>query len=588
MRRSLLWQIYPTVLLIVLAALVIIYLNVSYNIRRFYESEKLHDLQVRAVLVRSQLSETMRNGDTAAIDAVCKRLGEETRTRVTVISITGKVLGESQKAPESMENHLLRPEVQQALAGDMGYNIRPSVTLKQPMMYVAVPLEEGGKVVSVVRTAEPISEFEASLKGVQKKIIWSGVILAVILAGVIWLVCWKLSRPLQEMRHGAQRFASGDLNHRLAIPNNREIASLAESMNRMASELDRRIETITTQRNEQQAILSSMTEGVLAVDVHNHCLSLNKAAAKMLQIVVPDPCGRTIPEIVRNHDLQEFIRRSMENPEPEQTHIVLHEAGGERHLQIHGTALRNGQEKRIGTLIVLNDITELHKLQMVRTDFVANVSHELKTPVTSIKGFIETLLDGAKERPEDLQRFLEIVRRQTERLNSIIDDLLTLSHVEQQAEKAQISFEEVPIRGLLLESAELCHSRAQQKQISLQIDCEEGLRATVNPSLLEQALVNLIDNAVSIRAFRKDGEICIEVEDHGTGISKEHLPRLFERFYRVDKARSRTLGGTGLGLAIVKHIIQVHHGRAEVKSTPGKGSCFTLHLPGLESRVPHS
>jgi two-component system phosphate regulon sensor histidine kinase PhoR len=308
----------------------------------------------------------------------------------------------------------------------------------------------------------------------------------------------------------------------------------------------------------------------------------------MLQITIPNPCGRTIPELVRNRQLQEFITKSLESSDPIETRILLHEAGVEQHLQAHGTALLDGQAQRIGALIVLNDITELHKLQMVRTDFVANVSHELKTPVTSIKGFIETLLDGAKNRPEDLQRFLEIISRQTERLNSIIDDLLTLSRVEQQTEKAQISFEDVSLRGILLESVELCHHRAEQKQISLEVDCQEGLRAYINPSLLEQALVNLIDNAVkysdpgnpvSVRAFGANREICIEIKDCGCGIAKEHQPRLFERFYRVDKARSRKLGGTGLGLAIVKHIVQAHKGQISIDSVLGTGSTFTLHLP---------
>lgn len=589
MRRSLLWQMYPAVLLIMLVCLVLIYLNVSYFLHQFYEAEKRVDLEVRAQLVRAQMADSAESANTEAINAVCKKLGDETHTRITVISPEGKVLGESQKKPEEMENHLLRPEIQQALSGRTGFNIRPSTTLHQQMMYVAVPLFQGDRVAAVIRTAVPISEFEATLKEVQKKIIVSGVILAVILAGVIWLVCWNLSRPLRQMRRGAQRFAAGDLNHRLAIPDNREMASLAESMNQMAAELNRRIDIITSQRNQQQAVLSSMTEGVLAVDIQNHCLSINSAAKNMLQVVIPDPCGRTIPEIVRNRPLQEFISRSLvENQEPLETRVVLNEAGRERHLQAHGTSLRDGQDRRIGTLIVLNDITELHKLQMVRTDFVANVSHELKTPVTSIKGFIETLLDGAKDQPKDLHRFLEIIQRQTERLNSIIDDLLTLSRIEQQTEKAQISFEPTALRGILLESVELCHHRAEQKQITLEIECEEGLKATVNPSLLEQALVNLIDNSikysepgstVSIRAYQQVQEIRIEVQDHGCGIAREHLPRLFERFYRVDKARSRTLGGTGLGLAIVKHIVQAHQGNVFVESTPGRGSTFTLVLP---------
>ncbi len=597
MRRSLLWQLYPAVLLLVLAALAIVYLYVTYYLHRFYEAEKRLDLEVRAQLVRTHAAGFVQTGRKEALDDFCKRMGEEIRTRITLIDANGKVLGESRKDPEVMENHLLRPEIQQALSGQTGFHIRPSTTLRQTMMYVAIPLLQDGAVIGIVRTAEPISKFEAALSDIQHKIIVSGLLLALVLAGVSWLVCWTLSRPLGQMRRGAQRFAAGDLGHRLAIGGNREMADLAESLNQMAEELSRRIETITSQRNEQQAVLSSMTEGVLAVDVHHHCLSINQAAVTMLQVAAADPCGRTVPEIIRNRELQEFIERSLDNPDPSETRVVLYEGSQERHVQAHGTALLNGQGQRIGSLIVLNDITEIHKLQMLRTDFVANVSHELKTPVTSIKGFVETLLEGAKDRPSDLQRFLEIIQRQTERLNSIIDDLLTLSRIEQQTEKSQIPFEQSGLREIVLESAELCRYRAEQKKISVEIDCPESLRAHVNPSLLEQALVNLIDNAVkysqpggavSVRVVQQDQEIRIEVADHGCGIANEHLPRLFERFYRVDKARSRTLGGTGLGLAIVKHIAQAHAGQVLVESTPGTGSLFTLVLPMNAETKGHS
>jgi two-component system phosphate regulon sensor histidine kinase PhoR len=293
--------------------------------------------------------------------------------------------------------------------------------------------------------------------------------------------------------------------------------------------------------------------------------------------------------VIRNTELQDVIRKAMESDRPAEGYIVLHEGNqNERYLQTHGTALKGDKGEKIGVLIVLNDVTHIHRLEQVRRDFVANVSHELKTPVTSIKGFIETLLEGSVTKPEDTQRFLEIIARQTDRLNSIIDDLLTLSRIEQQSEHEQVIVKPEPIKPILIAAAGLCEIASEAKNIKIEIDCPDALEGLINASLLEQAVVNLVDNAIKysnpdndvrIEAVQNESEILIHVHDHGCGIAKEHLARLFERFYRVDKARSRKLGGTGLGLAIVKHIVQSHKGTITVDSVEGKGSTFTLHLP---------
>lgn len=590
MKRSLLWQLYPAVLLIVVAAMVLTYLSVSQSVSAFYRAEKQWDLEARARLIRDRFIEPIRRGDLEEVSRLVRFLGAQTGARITVIDLNGRVIGESEDNPLRMENHLDRPEVQEALKGQTGLSIRPSATLEERMMYVAIPVEDEGRALAVLRTAASIDRLDAALDEELGRIVRAAVAVALILAVVSWLVIWGISRPLREIRRGARRFAEGELGHRLTVPANRELAGLAETMNHMAGELARRIETITAQRNEQQAILSSMAEGVLAIGAGGRCITLNRAAGEMLGVAVGDPVGRSLPEVVRSGDLQQFILEALESDGPTETEVVLPRDGRRRYVQARSTVLTNGRGRRIGAVIVLSDMTEIHRLQTVRTDFVANVSHELKTPVTGIKGFVETLLEGAKDRPQDLQRFLEIIARQADRLNSIIDDLLTLSRIEQQAETAGIALEEAPLKPVLAEAVELCHHRAGQKDIALNLTCDETLRARVNPSLLEQAVVNLIDNAVKysepggaveIRAGESQGEICIEVEDTGCGISREHLPRLFERFFRVDKARSRKLGGTGLGLAIVKHIVQAHRGSVSVVSVPGQGSTFTLRLPGL-------
>ncbi|MBF0433723.1 MAG: hypothetical protein HQK83_20760 [Fibrobacteria bacterium] len=269
----------------------------------------------------------------------------------------------------------------------------------------------------------------------------------------------------------------------------------------------------------------------------------------------------------------------------------MHKGKNDLFLQAHGTALLGPDGSNVGVLVVLHDITRLKKLEEMRKDFVANVSHEIRTPITAIKGFIETLQDGALSHPQDAKRFLYIIERHTDRLNAIIDDLLTLSTVEKDQENNKILLDFSPIYESLLNSIETCSIKAKEKDIALVMHCDKNLKAMINGSLLEQAVSNLIINAIQYSSqgskitlqARSSGDILIEVVDQGAGIAREHLPRLFERFYRSDKARSRTQGGTGLGLAIVKHIIEAHHGRVSVESTIGAGSIFTIHLPAANT-----
>ncbi|MFZ9011701.1 MAG: two-component system histidine kinase PnpS [Anaerohalosphaeraceae bacterium] len=457
------------------------------------------------------------------------------------------------------------------------------------MMYVAAPITHEGNVTAVLRTSVAMDQLQATQQSIFKEIVRYGIIIAVVLAALSLALSWKISYPLELLRRGAERFADGDLTHRLPVPKAQDIGELAVSMNEMAAQLDDRIRTVVAQKNEQQAILSSMTEGVIAVSLDGHILTINSAAAKTLQTTEKNAVGRTVEEVFRNSDLQEFVQQAAESDDPAEKQIILHEnVQNERYLWAHGTALRDDQRDKIGVLIVLNDVTHIRQLEKVRRDFVANVSHELKTPVTSIKGFIETLLDGAIDKPEDGRRFLEIIARQTNRLNSIIDDLLALSRIEQQTDQEAFVQKPIPIKPILTAVAGLCEIAATEKKITIEIDCPETLQAPVNSSLLEQAVVNLVDNAIKysdpdnnvlVKAVQEGQHVLIHIHDNGCGIDEKYLPRVFERFYRVDKARSRKLGGTGLGLAIVKHIAQYHQGTVTVESKLGKGSTFTLCLP---------
>jgi two-component system phosphate regulon sensor histidine kinase PhoR len=355
----------------------------------------------------------------------------------------------------------------------------------------------------------------------------------------------------------------------------------------MIVEHERRIAALVAERNEQSAVLASMVEGVLAIDGRERVMAVNAAAARLLDVDAAQARGRTIHEVARNSELRRFVAEALAADAPLERDVVLH--GDEpRFLQAHGAPVRDAAGARMGAVVVLNDVTRLRRLETVQRDFVANVSHELKTPVTSIKGFLETLLRGAMDEPANAKRFLEIVARQADRLGAIIDDMLLLSRIDQDREHPATEPMPIDIETIVRGAADVCQLKADQKGVALELACAEGLRARINPALVEQALVNLIDNAikfseagsvVGVSTVREDGMVSVHVRDRGTGIEAEHLPRLFERFYRVDKARSRSLGGTGLGLAIVRHIAESQGGSIDVESKPGAGSTFTLRFP---------
>jgi len=586
-RRRMLWQLYPSYLLITLVALVAITWYASRSLRHFYHEQTAAGLKARAQLIEKQVSILFASGDVAQVDLLCKELGHKTATRITVIRPGGEVVSDSEEDPAQMENHGRRPEIAEALTGVPGVSTRYSNTLQKTMMYVAIPLTLDDEIVGVVRTSLPITSVDDAMRGVSVRIALGGLVIAVLAALVSLWVSRCISRPLEEMRIGADRFARGDLDHRLAVPNTDEMGRLAEAMNQMAARLDERMRTVVNQRNEREAILASMAEGVLAVDSSERVINLNQTVAHLLNLSIEEAKGRNIQEVVRNTELQALITQTLTERRSVEGAIVLTGAE-ERYLQVRGTILKDAQGASIGALLVLNDITRIRKLENLRRDFVANVSHELKTPITSIKGFVETLLDGALKNPQDAESFLTKVARQADRLNQIVEDLIDLSRIERVSEQAEITLDDNYLKPVLQAAIQSCELQASAKAIRIDLNCDNALQAKLDPPMLEQAVINLIDNAikysekgqlVEVVTVEQDNEIRIFVRDHGCGISQEHLPRLFERFYRVDKGRSRELGGTGLGLAIVKHIALAHGGRVSAESTPGEGSVFTIHLP---------
>jgi two-component system, OmpR family, phosphate regulon sensor histidine kinase PhoR len=587
-------------LLIMGVPIVIVTLFVSHSFNKFYITQNMEELKSRAWLIGSQLEDHIYHSSTSNIDSLCKSLSKKVKTRFTVIAPTGKVLGDSERNPDSMENHLNRAEVITALSGRVGVSGRYSHTLLVDMIYAAVPVYVSGRIAAVVRTAFPLMSIKASIAHLLTRNYWAIITMVFLAALVSYLISRKISRPINAMTSGAQRFASGDFKTKLPVSGYEETRQLAIALNEMGRRLSETIAKITEQNHELDAILSSMTEGVIAIDAQEKIILVNSAASEFFSIDRQSATGKWIGEVLRNNEIREFLLKALTTEKPVEQEVILPHSISETtasdcFLQLHGSSLHDPSLKSIGALMVINDITQLKKLESIRQDFVANVSHELRTPLTSIKGFIETLASGAVDDPVEARRFLGILSKQADRITMIVDDLLSLSRIERDAEQKSIELSEGCIVDVLSAAIETCMIKAQLKTISVESSCDPTITAKIERTLLEQAVVNLIDNAINysgnnthilVQAVYShdsgdgaDDEVVISVKDEGVGIAQEHLSRLFERFYRVDKARSRKMGGTGLGLSIVNHITLAHGGRVGVQSMPGKGSTFYIYLP---------
>jgi two-component system phosphate regulon sensor histidine kinase PhoR len=565
---------------------------VAFFLDRTLEENSLRDLKSslinQAYLIEAQFSSKFSaKPDLSVLEDLTKKLSSRIQSRITIIDTRGEVLVDSEKSLadiSGMDNHASRPEVKLALDGFTGEEIRYSSTLKINMLYVAVPVRVGNNVAGVIRLALPLINVEKMLKSIRNAIIFS-IIFALSLAFVLGsLFTAGIIKPVKKIIQVSRKYSQGDFSHKIYHDSQDEIGELAKTLNKMASDIEEKIKDISSQSQQLRAVFNSMIEGVILTDQAGRIVSINQAIEKIFEVRKQDVESKIFLEAIRNNDISEVITSILSTGKPVSKEIVL-TYPLQRIFEVNATPIFYNNLIS-GSLLVVHDITAIRRLETIRRDFVANVSHELKTPLTSIKGFVETLLSGALEDKENNRNFLKIIQNHAERLDSLVDDLLSLSHLESKG--MTVNKKEFSLSLQVKEIISGFNSQIKNKGIEVINQLSKELVVNADHDRMEQVLINLIGNAIkfnkdrgNIRIYNQlsGNDIKIIIEDSGIGIPEKDISRIFERFYRVDKARSRELGGTGLGLSIVKHIIELHGGRVGVESTEGLGSKFWFILP---------
>lgn len=534
----------------------------------------------------------VESGDTTALRARVATDSKAAGVAIAVIGSDGATIADSHARAAPGDNQLQLPEVAAALESGSGWSTRHSAQLGERALVVAVATPGPAGPRAVVRIAAPMAQVDGAVAAALPMIIAIvGAALLVSVAATL-LAAGSLAASVRRMARAAEAFADGDLSARAPEHPSRELARLAEVLNRTAERMTAEAADLRARSGQQEAILQSMEAGVVALDLEHRIMRMNRAAEVMLGMEAGAVRGRLLQEVVREPELHRFVGEAMSDPAIQSAEFELR---GEQPASVRATSgsLRDADGRPVGLLLVLTDVTQLRRLETMRTDFAANVSHELRTPITNIKGYLETLLESDLADRDQARRFLAVIARNAERLGAIVEDMLMLTRLERSGAEERLVTEPTPVARVIESVVAQLDPEIRAKMIAVVIDAPEGVVARINAQLVEQAVANLIMNAVKYspartrvtigaRRVEEQGEpamVEVSVADEGPGIAPEHLQRIFERFYRVDRARSREQGGTGLGLAIVKHIALVHGGRVLADSVMGRGTTFRLLLP---------
>jgi two-component system phosphate regulon sensor histidine kinase PhoR len=581
------WKVYAGIVSLVLGTTALLGFLVSRRIERDALEDLERSLRAKAALLADLAVPSLAGDQDPALQERLRRLGDEIGTRLTVVGTDGAVLADSHEEPSRMDDHGNRPEIAAAREAGFGLSMRHSRTVGTRMMYLARAVRDGGRLVGFVRTALPLTEVGARLSRVRSTVAVVAILASVIGIGVGFPFARRVTRPLVAMTRAAEAIAAGDYGAEVRSAARDEFGKLARSLDAMSRQLRERMETIERDRNEILGVLEGMVEGVVAVDRDERVLLLNGVAGRILRAEPRAVLGKPIWEASRILEVRDALRGAMDAGAERTAEIALPAPGRDRALVLRASPLRGGGGAVVGAVLVLHDVTELRRLEGVRRDFVANVSHELKTPLTAIHGLVETLLDDPSIDEGKRREYLERIRVQSERMSSLVADLLTLSRVE--SGEAVLDRSPLDLRERVRDSARRFLPAAEAKALRLEtVLPQEPVVVLGDAQALSEVVDNLLDNAVKytpaggrvwVRVDGGAGSAVLEVEDTGPGIAPRDRDRIFERFYRVDKARSRELGGTGLGLAIVKHIVLALGGEVSVESAPGAGSTFRVRLP---------
>jgi two-component system phosphate regulon sensor histidine kinase PhoR len=582
MKRSLRWQfVFPLLVFFALTfAGLVLYLSNTYL--KIYESHLRETLITESeLLVQDLKSQPGFPENIESLQSETSRFAETLEVRVTIIRPDGVVLSDSEVQASTMENHLTRPEVQQALAGENGYQIRLSTTLQARLLYVAVPVDQNGEIVLIIRLAKSLDSIESELVVLNRSILISGAIVLVLLLGITYFFFDRSIKPIKSISEAAGEISKGNFTKIPIRRKGNEIDGLAQAFNDMSVQIKEQIDSLRTEKEKLSNILAQMQDGVVIVDSRGIVSAINHAAGQLFDVKEADVVGVQLLQAIQYFQVDELYEQTLKTGLQESVFIDLQQR--KLYLQAIGSILTDPDGKSV--LLLFQDISRQRQVEMMRKDFVSNVSHELRTPLASLRALSETLQTGALEDPPAAHHFVELMEIEISKLTQMVDELLALSRIE--SGRVVLKPEKIKVVELIKEAVSRMTLQAQRAGLMLTVDVTENLpEIMVDCEQIDQVLINLIHNAikftlpggtVTVGVHQQNGQLIFFVRDNGVGIREEDLPRIFERFYKTD--RSRAGKGTGLGLSIAKHVIEMHGGKIWAESEEGKGSTFYFSIP---------